>query len=82
MDRDRRWDRTEKLIVLMFTVKETIRPIPAGLGEAYSRGETDEFVQPVVITGQDGTRLDTIRKTTASFSLTSVRTGSARLAVP
>lgn len=63
MDRDRRWDRTEKAY-RAYVYGEGNRssdPLQA-LEEAYSRGETDEFIQPVVITGQGGVHLTTIRE--------------------
>ena len=55
MDRDRRWERTEK----------AYRAMVAGEGRragsareavevAYARGETDEFVEPTVIVGEEG----------------------------
>ena len=55
MDRDRRWERTEK----------AYRAMVAGEGRragsareavevAYARGETDEFVEPMVIVGEGG----------------------------
>ena len=63
MDRDRRWDRTEKAYRAYVYGEGNYSSDPRqALEEAYSRGETDEFVQPVVITGQDGTRLTTIRE--------------------
>jgi 2,3-bisphosphoglycerate-independent phosphoglycerate mutase len=57
MDRDKRWDRVEK----------AYRTIAGGIGRsaddpaqaievAYARGETDEFVEPTVITGYRGMR--------------------------
>jgi 2,3-bisphosphoglycerate-independent phosphoglycerate mutase len=57
MDRDKRWDRVEK----------AYRAIASGIGQnadepvqaieaAYACGQTDEFVEPIVITGYRGTR--------------------------
>ena len=51
MDRDKRWDRTEKAWRL---IAETQAPFEAdsaaeGLRQAYERGEDDEFVQPTRI---------------------------------
>jgi 2,3-bisphosphoglycerate-independent phosphoglycerate mutase len=52
MDRDKRWERTERAYNLLttddashFQAASTIE----GLEQAYSRGETDEFVQPTAI---------------------------------
>ncbi len=55
MDRDRRWDRTEKAYraYIYGEGHQFIHPLQA-LEEAYNRGETDEFVQPLVFTGPDG----------------------------
>ncbi len=56
MDRDKRWDRTERAFRL-YTRAEGIqahRPVEA-VREAYGRNETDEFIQPVVVTEKDGT---------------------------
>ncbi len=63
MDRDRRWERTEKAY-RAYVYGEGNRssdPLQA-LEEAYSRGETDEFIQPVVITGRDGDPLATLQE--------------------
>ena len=62
MDRDRRWERTEK----------AYRAMVAGEGRragsareavevAYARGETDEFVEPTVIVGEGGAPAALIR---------------------
>lgn len=55
MDRDQRWDRVEKAyqaMVLGEGIKAT--SASAALQQAYNRGETDEFVQPTVVTDADG----------------------------
>ncbi len=62
MDRDRRWDRTEKAYFACTegrgrraaTSREAIE-------EAYGRGETDEFVLPTVIADSFGNPLATIK---------------------
>ncbi|HVE48718.1 MAG TPA: 2,3-bisphosphoglycerate-independent phosphoglycerate mutase [Casimicrobiaceae bacterium] len=53
MDRDKRWERVEKAYALLV---DGIAPHSAvnaqqGLKAAYARGESDEFVQPTLITG-------------------------------
>jgi 2,3-bisphosphoglycerate-independent phosphoglycerate mutase len=55
MDRDTRWDRTEKAYRL-YTAGEGIAEIDpvAAIDNAYGRGETDEFVVPVAIRGASG----------------------------
>ncbi len=54
MDRDRRWDRTQRAYDLLVHARA---PFTAAAGEeavraAYERGETDEFVEPTLV-GQD-----------------------------
>ncbi len=50
MDRDKRWDRTERAFRLYALGEgiEEVDPVQA-VRHAYDRGETDEFVQPVVL---------------------------------
>ncbi len=67
MDRDRRWERTKLAYDLM--VHGTGRPAtqPAlAVAEAYRRGETDEFVLPIVIE-RDGVPLARLRDGDAVF---------------
>jgi len=55
MDRDRRWDRTRLAYEAMVDgagVPET-DPVEA-VRHAYGRGETDEFIRPLVIVNEDG----------------------------
>jgi len=55
MDRDNRWDRTEKAYCL-YTRAEGVSehdPVTA-VKNAYARGETDEFVKPIVLAAADG----------------------------
>jgi 2,3-bisphosphoglycerate-independent phosphoglycerate mutase len=51
MDRDKRWDRTQKAYELLVEGKANYIAATAseGLEAAYKRGETDEFVQATVI---------------------------------
>jgi 2,3-bisphosphoglycerate-independent phosphoglycerate mutase len=50
MDRDKRWDRIEQAYRLYITGKGLHETDPvAAVKHAYSRGETDEFVKPVVL---------------------------------
>ncbi len=59
MDRDKRWDRVQ-LAWNMLTKGESMVSVPAGatpaeiVKSAYSTGETDEFIKPRFVTGQDG----------------------------
>ncbi len=62
MDRDNRWDRTQKAYDAMVNGegKKARDPISA-VKESYNQGVTDEFVVPVVITNQGGGPTATIR---------------------
>ncbi|MBI5062990.1 MAG: 2,3-bisphosphoglycerate-independent phosphoglycerate mutase, partial [Desulfatitalea sp.] len=62
MDRDTRWDRTEKAYRLLTQGQGTPAQEPiAAIRQAYALGETDEFVQPVVMTDADQRPLASIR---------------------
>ncbi|BAD39233.1 2,3-bisphosphoglycerate-independent phosphoglycerate mutase [Symbiobacterium thermophilum] len=55
MDRDKRWDRTEKaFLAITQGIGHTAGSVAEAVERAYARGETDEFVQPTVIEGVDG----------------------------
>lgn len=56
MDRDARWKRTEKAYHAMVYGRADFEATSEyeAVKMAYSRGETDEFIQPTVITGDDG----------------------------
>ncbi len=55
MDRDRRWERTERGYDAIVHVEGLHAPTAqAAIEAAYARGETDEFVAPTVIDGGDG----------------------------
>lgn len=51
MDRDKRWDRTQKAYELMTEGKADYKAdtITTALDNAYERGETDEFIKPTTI---------------------------------
>jgi 2,3-bisphosphoglycerate-independent phosphoglycerate mutase len=50
MDRDRRWERTEKAYRAMVLGEGlTARSAPEAVDQAFQRGQTDEFVDPTVI---------------------------------
>jgi 2,3-bisphosphoglycerate-independent phosphoglycerate mutase len=55
MDRDRRWDRTQRAYDLLVHGRAEHRASSgeAAVREAYERGETDEFVEPTLIAGED-----------------------------
>jgi len=50
MDRDRRWERTRKAYhALVHGVGRPVTEPAAAVAEAYGRGETDEFIEPLVV---------------------------------
>ena len=54
MDRDRRWDRTEKAYrAIVYGEGVPVHDGVKAVAEAYAAGETDEFVKPRVIVGAD-----------------------------
>lgn len=62
MDRDRRWERIRKwydAAVLGHGPQAT--DAAEAIEAAYARGETDEFITPVVVTGRDGVPLGPMR---------------------
>ena len=62
MDRDKRWERTEKAYAAMVTGEGAHAGDPVeAVRESYGRGVTDEFVVPIVMTDQQGQPLATIR---------------------
>lgn len=61
MDRDKRWDRTRMAYDCYALGVGTKAADPvAAVRDAYGRGETDEFVKPIVMTGEDGGPLATV----------------------
>jgi len=55
MDRDRRWERTQAAFEAMVNgVGALESDAGTAVQHAYDRGETDEFMPPVVLTGEDG----------------------------
>lgn len=55
MDRDTRWERTEKAYQLYTQGEGWSETDPvAAVQAAYTRGETDEFVKPIVLTDEHG----------------------------
>jgi 2,3-bisphosphoglycerate-independent phosphoglycerate mutase len=62
MDRDKRWDRTEKWYrAAIEGIGPTASDPLAVIRAAYDRGETDEFILPTVIVGEDGAALGPMR---------------------
>ncbi len=62
MDRDKRWNRVEKAYKMLTSgigIQAT-DPI-AAISAAYERGETDEFIEPTIITDTSGNPTATVR---------------------
>lgn len=62
MDRDKRWERTQRAYDLLTKAigVRTMDPI-AAIKESYVRGVTDEFVEPIVVVRKDGSPVATIK---------------------
>lgn len=62
MDRDKRWERTARAYATLVAGNGHQAPsAAAGLEAAYARGQTDEFVEPTVITGDSGQPFGLVR---------------------
>jgi 2,3-bisphosphoglycerate-independent phosphoglycerate mutase len=62
MDRDKRWDRTEKAYrAMVYGEGLPVRDPVAAVAAAYEAGETDEFVEPRVMVDDAGEPLGRIR---------------------
>lgn len=64
MDRDKRWERTERGFNAMVLGKGSASntdPVDA-MRQSYAKGVTDEFVEPVVITNPDGSPVALIKE--------------------
>jgi 2,3-bisphosphoglycerate-independent phosphoglycerate mutase len=62
MDRDKRWERTERAYrLLVSAVGERGEDPIAAIRRSYERGVTDEFVEPFVVTRADGSPVATIK---------------------
>lgn len=68
MDRDHRWDRTRLAWELLLHGVGTAATDPAAaVRAAHDRGETDEFVRPIILTGESGDPLALMREGDAVF---------------
>ncbi|MEZ4527418.1 MAG: 2,3-bisphosphoglycerate-independent phosphoglycerate mutase [Desulfobacterales bacterium] len=62
MDRDKRWDRIEKAFHLYVSGEGLAEKDPVqAVQNAYDRGETDEFVKPVVLQSAQGSPIGSIQ---------------------
>jgi 2,3-bisphosphoglycerate-independent phosphoglycerate mutase len=63
MDRDKRWERIKEAYDLLVNGKGTeTTDIIKTMEESYAAGVTDEFMKPVVVTGNDGRPIGTIKE--------------------
>lgn len=63
MDRDKRWDRVEKAYRAMVYGEGRKSTLASGaVARAYEKGETDEFVVPTVIIGENGEAVGRIQE--------------------
>lgn len=62
MDRDQRWDRTERAYrALVEGEGPTARSVPEVVSAAYAAGVTDEFVEPTVLVDESGEPVGRVR---------------------
>lgn len=62
MDRDRRWDRTQKAYVALTQGEgHKVKTAQEAIDMSYQAGKTDEFIEPSVISKADGTPVATIK---------------------
>lgn len=62
MDRDHRWDRTEKAyMALTKSVGNLVKTPEEAIESSYENGKTDEFIDPSIITDQAGKPLAVIK---------------------
>lgn len=66
MDRDLRWDRTQKAYeALTKGVGNTFKTPEEAIDASYAVGKTDEFIEPALMTGKDGKPLTVIKENDA-----------------
>ncbi|MBD3583243.1 2,3-bisphosphoglycerate-independent phosphoglycerate mutase [Flavobacterium selenitireducens] len=63
MDRDRRWERVKKAYdLLVHGIGTPTTDSVHSIHESYQNGVTDEFIEPIVVTGDNGQPLATIKE--------------------
>jgi len=87
MDRDKRWERTERAYRLLVHAEGERATDPiAAIKKSYERKVTDEFVEPVVVTREDGNPVATIEDGDSviffNFRADRARQMTSALAVP
>ena len=87
MDRDKRWERTERAYNLLVKAEgeRAVDPV-AAIRQSYERGVTDEFVEPIVLQNELGEPVATVQEQDAviffNFRPDRARQLSNALAVP
>jgi 2,3-bisphosphoglycerate-independent phosphoglycerate mutase len=62
MDRDNRWDRVQKAYDCLTSAVGSVSPnAQQAMKDSYAKDETDEFVKPVMIAGDDGGSTVTVK---------------------
>jgi len=62
MDRDSRWERVKKTYDLLTKgIGEPVTDPTSAIGKSYSEGITDEFINPIIVTKEDGSPVATIQ---------------------
>jgi 2,3-bisphosphoglycerate-independent phosphoglycerate mutase len=63
MDRDKRWERTERAyqLLVLASGKRAIDPV-AAIKKSYEHGVSDEFVEPIVLENENGEPVATIQE--------------------
>ena len=62
MDRDNRWERVSRAYAALTKGEGKAAADPvAAIQESYDAGVTDEFIEPIVVTGEDGKPLTTVQ---------------------
>ncbi|HKP37010.1 MAG TPA: 2,3-bisphosphoglycerate-independent phosphoglycerate mutase [Pyrinomonadaceae bacterium] len=87
MDRDKRWERTERAYrMLVHGEGERATDPLASIKQSYERGVTDEFLEPLVMTGAGGQPVATIKDSDSvvffNFRADRARQITSALAVP
>ncbi len=63
MDRDNRWERVGRAYQALTTGEGNLVDSPIdGIAASYEAGVTDEFVEPIIVKGQDGKALATVQE--------------------
>jgi 2,3-bisphosphoglycerate-independent phosphoglycerate mutase len=87
MDRDKHWERIERAYKLLVNGEgQRTRDLLAAIRQSYERDVTDEFVEPIVVTREDGEPVATIHDGDSviffNFRADRARQITAALAVP